>query len=96
MMVVVVYDISGADAAASKRLRNVVRTCGKYGVRVQKSVFECLINAEQYRQIRQALSKTINGETDSIRFYLLGKHYQTRIETLGRGGVSWDRETFVL
>ncbi|ESU90634.1 hypothetical protein EB816_06930 [Streptococcus pyogenes] len=37
----------------------------------------------------------IDGETDSIRFYLLGKNWQRRVETLGRSD-SYDPDKGVL
>ena len=96
MLVVIVYDISTAEAGGQKRLRKVARLCRDWGISVQDSVYECEINAEQYRTLRERLEATIIPETDSVRFYLLGNHYQKRIESVGRQRVQWDRETFVI
>ena len=96
MLVVIVYDISTAEAGGQKRLRKVARLCRDWGISVQDSVYECEIDAEQYRTLRERLEATIIPETDSVRFYLLGNHYQKRIESVGRQRVQWDRETFVI
>lgn len=96
MMVVVVYDISGTEGNASKRHRNVVRTCQKYGVRVQKSVFECKVDAEQYCRMKRAIADVIDSQKDSVRLYMLGNHYRTRMKTIGRDQTGWDSECMIL
>ena len=96
MMVVVVYDIATEDRAGKRRLRRVAKECADRGVSVQDSVYECRVNAEQYRKLREDLAAIIAPESDSIRFYLLGNHYQSRIERLGKERTQWDQETFVL
>ena len=96
MMVVVAYDVETTHAGGKKRLSKVRRTCAEWGVAVQDSVYECEIDAEQYRTLRERLKAAIIPETDSVRFYLLGNHYQKRIESVGRQRVQWDRETFVI
>ena len=66
----------------TSRLRRVARQCVNYGQRVQNSVFECLLDAAQYRQVRHLLEELIDREKDSLRFYNLGDHYHTRVEHL--------------
>ncbi len=41
MLILVCYDVSTIEAAGRRRLRRVAQACEDYGVRVQKSVFEC-------------------------------------------------------
>lgn len=96
MLVVVAYDISTSGSDGRKRLRKVARICGNWGVSVQDSVYECELDAEQYRSLREKLGGLIHPGCDSIRFYLLGNRFQRRIETLGRERVLWDRETYVI
>lgn len=96
MLVVVVYDIATEDRAGKRRLRRVAKKCANKGVAVQDSVYECMVNAEQYRRLREDLAAIIAPETDSICFYLLGNHYQSRIERLGKERIRWDQETFVI
>ena len=96
MMVVVAYDISTKDAAGRRRLRKVSGKCADWGVPVQHSVYECQLNAEQFQRFRKELSSLIHTENDSVRLYLLGNHFQSRVDYLGRDTVSWDRQTFVI
>ena len=58
--------------------------CLDYGQRVQNSVFECSLTPADFIELKHKLVKIIDDETDSIRFYLLGKNWQNRIETIGQ------------
>lgn len=46
MMVLVSYDVSTIDARGRARLRKVAKACLDYGIRVQYSVFECVVNPD--------------------------------------------------
>ena len=83
MLVLITYDVNTEDAAGRKRLRQVAKQCVNYGQRVQNSVFECLLDAAQYRIVKNILLKIIDIEKDSIRFYNLGNNYHNRIEHFG-------------
>lgn len=84
MMLVVTYDVDTSDAAGQKRLRKVAKICEHYGMRVQNSVFEVLVDAAQLVVLKQKLGKVIDMEQDSVRFYRLGNSYENRIETMGK------------
>ncbi len=83
MMMLVAYDVSVQTAKGRRRLRRVAKTCQSWGQRVQNSVFECLVDPAQWEQLREKLISEINPETDSLRFYRLGKHWKNRIEHVG-------------
>lgn len=83
MMILVTYDVDFTQMQGAKRLRKVAKICEKYGVRVQNSVFEMIIEPAQFVQIKADLSNTIDLQTDSIRFYRLGSKWETKIETMG-------------
>ena len=83
MLVLITYDVNTEDAAGRKRLRQIARQCVNYGQRVQCSVFECLLDAAQYRSLKAKLCAMIDPEKDSLRFYQLGNRYQTKIEHFG-------------
>ena len=83
MLVLVTYDVSTITTEGQKRLRQVAKCCIKYGQRVQNSVFECLLDEGQYRQLQHQLLKIIDESQDSIRFYNLGNKYQTKVEHYG-------------
>lgn len=87
MLVLVTYDVDTTDSQGKRRLRNVAKACVAHGQRVQNSVFECLLDEAQYRQLKAELVKEIDEQKDSLRFYRLGNRYETRIEHVGvRGG----------
>ena len=84
MMIVIAYDVDTTTAAGAKRLRKVAHLCERYGVRVQNSVFEVLLDAAQLAALKCALEKIVQPDTDSIRFYRLGNSWQGRIDVMGR------------
>ena len=83
MMVLIIYDVNTEDSGGRKRLRQIAKQCVDYGQRVQNSVFECLLDATQCRQLQHKLLAIIDEEKDSLRFYYLGNKYETRIEHFG-------------
>jgi CRISPR-associated protein Cas2 len=83
MLVVITYDVNTETAAGRKRLRQIAKQCTNYGQRVQNSVFECSLDAAQYRLLQAKLCAIMDKERDSLRFYNLGNHYQTKVEHFG-------------
>ncbi len=83
MLVLVTYDVSLQTTSGQKRLRNVAKICTNYGIRVQNSVFECVVDQAQFLVLRSKLLKTIDDKADSIRFYRLGNNYTEKIEHYG-------------
>ena len=83
MMVLVTYDVDFSDSKGAKLLRRVAKICEKYGVRVQNSVFEMLVDQAQLTQIKVAVKQIIDEESDSIRIYHLGNKWNNKIETIG-------------
>ena len=84
MMLVVTYDVDTSDTAGQKRLRKVAKICERYGMRVQNSVFEVLVDAAQLVTLKSELEKVIDIAQDSVRFYRLGNTYENRIEAMGK------------
>ena len=76
MMLVVTYDVDTTNASGQKRLRKVAKICERYGMRVQNSVFEVLLDAAQLVVLKYELEKIIDTEQDSVRFYRLGNSYE--------------------
>ncbi|MCD7761413.1 MAG: CRISPR-associated endonuclease Cas2, partial [Clostridiales bacterium] len=64
MLVVITYDVNTADAAGQRRLRKLAKQCVNYGQRVQNSVFECSLDAAQYRLLKAKLWDMIDPERD--------------------------------
>ena len=83
MLVLITYDVNTETAAGRKRLRKVAKKCVDHGQRVQNSVFQCVLDAAQYRIVQNKLLKIADLEKDSLRFYNLGNNYQNKIEHFG-------------
>ena len=83
MLVLITYDVNTEDTAGRTRLRKVARQCINYGQRVQNSVFECILDAGQCKLLKASLLEIIDQNRDSLRFYYLGNHYESKIEHYG-------------
>lgn len=83
MMILVTYDINTTSKSGASRLRKVAKKCQNYGVRVQNSVFECVVDTTQYTVLKHELLKIIDSVQDSLRFYRLGEKYATKVEHFG-------------
>ena len=84
MLVIVSYDVSTATAAGRKRLRRVARVCESTGQRVQKSVFECKVDAAQYEALERRLLAEINAGEDCLRFYRLTEPVNLHVREYGK------------
>jgi CRISPR-associated protein Cas2 len=85
MEVLVAYDISTETLSGQARLRRVAKICEGYGQRVQKSVFECLINEVQFELLKRDLEAEIEPRKDSIRIYRLREPHRRFTWLAGRG-----------
>ncbi len=83
MLILVTYDVSTMEKAGQRRLRRVAQACKDYGVRVQKSVFECRVGPKEWAVLRHRLLKEIKPDEDSLRFYYLDETAVQRIEHHG-------------
>ena len=83
MLIIVTYDVSTESAAGRKRLRRVARACERVGQRVQKSVFECEVDAMRYEALERELLTEINLEEDNLRFYRITEPTDMRVKQYG-------------
>lgn len=83
MLILITYDVSTVSAGGKKRLSKVSKKCLNYGQRVQNSVFECILDSTQFKQIKYQLEEIIDKQTDSLRFYNLGDKYKSKVEHIG-------------
>jgi len=83
MLILVTYDVSTVDKSGERRLRRVAQACEDYGVRVQKSVFECQVGQKEWVLLRDRLLLEIKRDEDSLRFYFLDEKAVQRIEHHG-------------
>jgi CRISPR-associated protein Cas2 len=78
LLYLVTYDI-----ACNKRRKKVSDLLEGYGQRVQYSVFECVLTAEKYDELRQRLRQRFKLGEDSVRLYPLSRHTLNQVEVFG-------------
>lgn len=83
MMVLITYDVETESSGGKKRLRKIAKQCVDHGQRVQNSVFECLVDPDQFVFLKNELEKIIDKDKDSLRYYFLGSNWQKRVEHIG-------------
>ena len=83
MLVLITYDVNVETSEGRKRLRRIAKICVNHGQRVQNSVFECKVDPAMLVKLKAMLESEMNPETDSLRFYHLGKNWHGRVEHIG-------------
>lgn len=83
MMMVVSYDVATTTPEGRRRLRQVAKACQNFGQRVQDSVFECVVDPEQWTRLRLRLLDIHDPEEDSLRFYHMGSRWKDHVEHHG-------------
>ena len=83
MLILIAYDVSTIDKRGQRRLRRVARACEDYGVRVQKSLFECQVGRTEWATLKNRLLEEIDYKKDSLRFYHLNKDAHKNVEHHG-------------
>lgn len=78
MFYLVCYDIT-----LTKRRNKVSHLLEGYGMRVQKSVFECVLTPEQRQMLHKKINKYIEPAEDQVRFYPMSPRYRKQVEILG-------------
>jgi CRISPR-associated protein Cas2 len=78
MLYVIAYDI-----ASDKQRGKVHNVLSGYGKWTQYSLFECHLTPLQHTELHYKISKLINPDTDSLRFYPLCAGCVKRVETVG-------------
>lgn len=83
-LVIVCYDVTTETREGRRRLRRVARICEGVGQRVQKSVFECRVNAAQFEELERRLVAEIDPDEDCLRFYRLTEPVRLHVKEHGR------------
>ncbi|MGP1385386.1 MAG: CRISPR-associated endonuclease Cas2 [Thainema sp.] len=78
MFYLVCYDI-----VLDRRRNKVAHILEGYGMRVQKSVFECVLNPDQYAMLQRKLDRYIRPDEDQVRFYPLSPRYRKKVLVMG-------------
>ena len=66
MYVILVYDINLENKEGQRVLRNVFKTCKKYLVHIQNSVFEGELLESQAIKLKAELDRYIRDDKDSV------------------------------
>lgn len=72
--VVVAYDVSD-----DRRRSHVVKILEKVGVRINYSVFECMLTDVQYEKLRRNIGDKINQKEDRVVYYSICVDCYTKI-----------------
>jgi len=78
--IVASYDISNP-----LRLNRVAKVMKDYGNRVLKSIFECTLDEQRYKEMKRAVEDLMEREEDSVRYYFVCDKCIELIEYLGKG-----------
>lgn len=71
------------DVVKDSRRNRVANLLKGYGLRVQKSVFECLLSDEQLQLVRKRLDRYVKPEEDQVRFYPMSGHTRSKVVIVG-------------
>jgi CRISPR-associated protein Cas2 len=91
MRIVVAYDI-----VDNRRRNKIAKTMLDYGFRVQKSVFECLIDDRKYLSMKEKIEKLIDPTEDSVRYYFLCARCENSTEVSGSGPIHDDEDVIIV
>ena len=81
-----VHYLVAYDIASPKRLRRVARVCEDYGVRIQKSIFECDLDGCTFKALWDALLDEIDPDEDYLAAYPLCRACCEKIRMAGAAG----------
>lgn len=84
MYILITYDVNTEEKAGNRRLSRVARLCKDYGIRVQNSVFECVLTEVQLTELHNKLEGIIDTQKDTIRIYFLNRNNCKRVIKMGR------------
>ena len=84
------------DVHDDKRLRLISNEMENFGVRVQRSVFECHLETVQLQELKQRLSDLMEPSEDQVRYYRLCGKDKQQIVIDGAGRLSTDPDYTIL
>lgn len=91
MLYVVCYDIS-EDRTRNQMSERLLH----FGVRIQESVFECVLDGYGYVRMMEALNKVPIDDNDRLRIYKVCQNCTEAIQIYGPGEVTSDAEYYVV
>jgi len=91
LFVVVAYDISD-----DRRRDRISKELKNYGVRVQYSVFECLLDWKRLKEMEKRVVRHMKLDEDSLRIYILRKGCEKEIIIHGTSKLIDEEEVYIL
>jgi CRISPR-associated protein Cas2 len=91
MLIVVSYDLPD-----DRRRTKLAHNLKDFGVRVQYSVFECLLDSEQVEALRARITRLIDPGEDRVRIYRFCEDCGAKTELLGLSEPTEDAEVYIL
>ncbi|NEP46993.1 MAG: CRISPR-associated endonuclease Cas2 [Okeania sp. SIO2H7] len=79
MVYLICYDI-----VQDRRRCRAAHLLEGYGMRVQKSVFECVLTQKQLEMVQRKLAGYIDETEDQVRFYPMSAHTRGKVMILGQ------------
>lgn len=80
MKYVIAFDISN-----DRRRKAVGKACSAVGFRVQRSVYECIMQDAAYQALFCQIDRIVDKERDTVRIYPLDKNCNQNMEIIGKG-----------
>ncbi len=91
------FYVMSYDIVPDKRRTKLAKLLEGFGTRVQRSVFECDLTAQQFTLLRRRLEKLVQpGEGDSLRIYRLCAGCVETVEILGPGALEKTPDVFIV
>ena len=78
MLYLVAYDV-----CRPRRLRKVAKICEDFGIRVEKSVFECDLSEDSFTLMWKLLTDVIHPDFDALVAYKIGGCCISKTKSLG-------------
>lgn len=91
MLIVVSYDLPD-----DRRRTKLAHNLKDFGVRVQYSVFECILEADQVEALRVRIARLIDPAEDRVRIYRFCEDCGAKTELLGLSEPTEDLDVYVL
>ncbi len=80
MITLITYDITDP-----KRLKKLHHFLKEFGLNTQKSVFECRLDSEGLKKIRQYCKRNLDLQKDSVRIYKICSGCIKKVQVSGVG-----------
>ena len=88
--------IASYDISNPLRLNRVAKVMKDYGERALKSVFECTLDEERYKEMKREVEILMEREEDSVRYYFICGKCMNLIEYIGKGELFKEDDDFTI